>query len=141
MNSLSDEGLEVICRNGSFLTSFGPIHGFLNYICNLFSGLVQYFIHILSHGVLSTEVLMGTLGRFRVRVKRSLVLFQELLFHGDIMVSDAQHGKPVFWLLDFLFSGDLHLSLLRHDFCYELILNQNQSFHGVLKSKLMLSHL
>ena len=73
--SFSDKSLEVIGGDSSFLTSFSSIHRFLNYIRDLLSGLVQHFVHILSHWMLSTEILVGTLGCFGVGVERRLVLF------------------------------------------------------------------
>lgn len=53
------------------------------------------------------------------------------------MVSYAQYSQSADWLFDFLISS----LLLCHDTCYELILDEYKSLHGMLKSELVLTHL
>jgi hypothetical protein len=52
------------------------------------------------------------------------------------MVGNTKNSKSILRLLDLLSQR-----LLRHNLGYKLILNKNKSFHGMLKSQLMLTHL
>ena len=65
-----------------------------------------------------------------------MILLQELLFNGDIMISNAQHCQSILWLLDLQ-----SLGFLGHNFGNKFILDENEGLHGVLKRELMLAHL
>lgn len=56
------------------------------------------------------------------------------MLDGNIMVSNAEHDESVFRhaLLLHVFIGEL---------AYKLVLNQNQSLHGVLQGQFVLAHL
>ena len=68
----------------------------MNDSSDLLGRLGEDFVHVLGHGVAFAEVLGRALGCFGVAVQRGLILLQELLLHGDIMVSDTENDKPVF---------------------------------------------
>lgn len=92
--------------------------------------------------MLRTKILVSRLGGFRVRIQRGLVLFEELLLHSDVVVRNAEHGQAVlrlFYLLH-LAIGLLGV-LLGVDLSDQLVLDQDQSLHRVLKRQLVLAHL
>lgn len=92
--------------------------------------------------MLRTKILVRRLGGFRVRIQRGLVLFQELLLHGNIVICDAEHSQAVLRLFYLL-----HLAIgllcvfLGIDFGNQLVLDQDQRLHRVLKCQLVLAHL
>ena len=102
----------------------------------LLGRLVQHFVHIKGHGVVLAEILEGRLGGLGVRVQGGLVLLQELLLNSYIVVCYAQNRQTVFWFFDLL-----TFRLLCYDFCHQLVLDQDQRFHGMLECELMLAHL
>lgn len=74
-----------------------------------------------------------------------MVLFKELLLYRDVVVRDTQHNQPILRALSLLHAGFITVShnqiVLAAKFGDKLILNQNERFHRVLESKLMLAHL
>ena len=109
-------------------------HRLLDNIGDLLGCLIKDLVHVLSHGVLSAKVLVSRLSSFGIRVQTCLILLQELLLDGNIVVSNAQDREAIFWLLDlFVF--------LSEDLSDQLILDQNEGLHRVLKSQLVFAHL
>lgn len=109
-------------------------HGLLDNISDLLGRLIKDLVHVLSHGVLSAKVLVSGLSSLGIGVQTCLVLLQEFLLDGDVVVSNAQDCKAVFWLLDLFV-------LLSKDLGDQLILDQNEGLHRVLKSQLVFTHL
>ena len=112
------------------------LHRFLDDTGDFLCGLCQNFIHILCHGVSLAEVLGGGLGSLCIRVKRSLILLQELLFDCNVMVGDAKNNKSIFWflLLTWHPCGTClrTINILLFSSWYfrdKLILNKNKCFH------------
>ena len=106
--------------------------------------------------MLLTKILRGTLGGFSIAVQTSLVLLQEFLLDGDVVVSNAEYNHAVLRLSLLLGEGTVGLAsevaladnlvgliLLASEgeFRHQFILNKDQSLHGVLKSQLVLAHL
>ena len=52
---------------------------------------------------------MSALGSLGIGIEGGLVLFEELLLHCDIMVSNAKDCQSIFWLLNLLRGVGVHL--------------------------------
>ena len=123
--SIFDQCFQVFCAHHiSALTLSLPAHGFLYNGCDFLSGLVEDFIHILSHWVVCAKILVSRLSCLGIGVKRRLILFQEFLFNSNVVVGNAQNSQTIFRLLDCF-----PFSFLCHYFSHKFILDENQSFH------------
>ena len=67
----------------------------MNDASDFLSGLSKHLIHVLGHGVGLSKILKGRLSGLCVGVERCLVLLEELLLHGDVVVGDAQDDKTI----------------------------------------------
>lgn len=101
--SFPDEGFKILCGNSStfLLIVRSSNHCLLYDVSYLLCSLTEYFIHILCHWMVSTEVLVCRLSSLSVRIKRGLVLFKEFLFNCYIMVSNTEYGQSIFRFLEF----------------------------------------
>ncbi len=68
-------------------------------------------------------------------LRESSYLFEEFLLDGDIMIGDAQDDQTVLGFLVRVHPAE-HIQLID-----KLILDKDQSLHGMLQGQFMLSHL
>ena len=85
-----DEHLQLGHWHALLVSVLGLLHGLLDDACDFLSRLGQHFVHILGHWVALAEVLGGRLGCLGVRIQGGLVLLEEFLLNGDVVVRDAQ---------------------------------------------------
>ena len=90
-----DERFKLGHGHALLVTVLALCHSLLNNCRDFLRCLSQDLVHVLGHWVHVAEVLECGLGSLGVGVERGLVLLEELLFDGDVVVGDAQHDQAV----------------------------------------------
>jgi hypothetical protein len=85
--------------------------------------------------MLLSEELEGEVTGFLVGQQRRLVLLEVFVLDGNVVQRNDHDGLSRFCLV---IVGDGGLALVRDE---ELVLNQNQSFHGVVQGQVVLAQL
>ena len=149
---LLDERLQLGHWHSFLVAVLSLWHGLLNDSCDFLSGLREHLIHILSHRVRVAEVLERGLRRLCIAIQRCLILLEELLLDGDIVIGDAENDQAVFRLSRLLWQTShrgllllsliwLHHSAVGRYLADEFVLDQDQSFHRMLERQFVFAHL
>ena len=95
---LLDEGLKFGHWHSLLVAFLSLGHSLLNDSSDFLSSLREHLIHILGHGVSVAEVLECALSGLGVAIQRCLILLEELLLDGDIVIGDAEDDQAVLGL-------------------------------------------
>ena len=86
--------------------------------------------------MVGAEIFVSGLGGLSIRVKRCLILLEELLLNSYIVIGNTKHGQSVLRLFD-----RFPCLLLLDNFGNKLVLDEDQGLHGMLQGQLVLAHL